>query len=298
MQDSQVAYSSKFSASLAVDQTQELVNPRHVSLMAGHDFASELTNQEILTMWHRIRRQSNKIYVMVGGFSREEFTAVQTAAQRLSPQTLDAIQPEQKAQTVAFEHRELLQPFAIARAKGPFAAIRTYRGPRSNELRDLMALSALNVVTSNRLQTQNRADQGLGYIHTSLVSPMDEHFSYFSLLGQTTSPEDVQLTIAGWARVLEQIRSEEIPDDELAQGLQAVRTSLQKKSFSSRGLLAEYMQNQFRYGDAKVRTHALGELNTLTPVDVRATAQKYLLAPNTPYLQVVYGDCETLLSGH
>ena len=131
--------------------------------------------------------------------------------------------------------------------------------------------------------------------HGALLRPLDKTHTHLVLLGQADSPEKLKLTMEGWEHVLAELKAGKYKDSEIQDAISDVLNSLPQKSTSARDLLADYSGAQASRFDALAKEKLIAALHRLTPIDVKAVAEKFLFSPSVTSIQLTSGDCENLL---
>lgn len=294
--DANQAYVSAFSAQVALWEMVSHVDPLYLTRLQSRDLARSLDIDQVQKQWLRLRGASNKEYVMVGPFGSADIARLESAAENLSPGVLDDVTTQSlwtRSQWVE-QTRSFQQP-QKEKISASFGVVRAYRGPKIQNIQESVAFDALSSFLEAKVKGYNRDDLGLGYVHGALLRPLDKINTHLVLLGQADAPDKLKLTVEGWEHVLSELKAGKYKDSEIQDAISDVLNSLAQKSTSAGALLSNYSGAQASRFDALAKEKLITALQSLTPGDVKAVAEKFLFSANVTSIQLTSGDCENLL---
>lgn len=293
------SYGATFAFGVALEELMASLDPLRITPLTAIRRGKLLDYDHTLKFWSQIvGGAAQKEYVVVGNLPISEFDHLRRAVNRLVPRGLAPEMDEMMRSRFLWgqtPRETVTRPFPALKGGDIFALVRMYRGPLIQNLRENVAFFVLHALLQPRIRHYNRGDQELGYVHSTEVFPLDGQHSFLALYGQTEGAAKARMTIAGWNLVLGEVRTGAISDQSIRDAISAVRASAKTPATSASEILGRYMMNQSLYFNVSLRQKFLDELDRLTPADVRAIANTYLLDPSVEYEQLILTDCEDWL---
>lgn len=293
-------YTSAFTAQLATAESQASMDPTAPTSIEQRKLLNEIGPARVNQLWrHSVGRTSKEI-LMVGAFTSDDGERIARALQRLSPKSLESIEmslmTDGRGLTLPTGH--LIKEQAPLRAGAGYGLTRVYQGPDLLNLEESAGFLALASVLGAKISAHNRSEQQLGYIHNAHPIVWDGRHYGLLLLGQTEGPDKAALTIEGWDHVLEKVRTGEVSDQDLQQGIDDMINTLSVKYTTASEILSrEYERALSRRYNAKANEHVVRKLKETTPKDVRRIAERYLFRKGVQFHQLTLKPCESLLKG-
>jgi len=297
-EDRMNSYITDFSALLGFREAKTLVDPFDVGLLKARELALNLSLEKTTEIWRRLRQRANLNLVAAGQLTIEDLETVRQAARTWAPESLNSEDLKSLKERIRWEDRavEILQPFPIFKGHDSYALVRFYKGPNVTDIPGSAAFLALNALMANKIYIYNRGEQQLGYVHNSTVKNLDDENFFLALYGGTEGAENARKTVAGWMHILEQLKSGQITDLEIAGAISNVVNGLSRQKTSARDLVSSYAGGLTIHRDARASAASLAAAQSLTPDDVRASARKYLFNDGTAYTQLTLHGCEDVLA--
>ncbi len=151
--------------------------------------------------------------------------------------------------------------------------------PMQHEDAPALALLA-NILSgqSGLLFSSMRDDQGLGYTVTAFVRTLPRSGNFCFYIG--TVPDKLEQAEQGFARVIEKLCTENLPQEQLDSGVNRLLGEYLRSSQSLAARSLEASKNALLGLPADFRSQLIAKAKGLTPEDLKACAQKYFALDN------------------
>lgn len=287
----QMNYLNDFAVGAVIDSAFAKLDPFRLTALEVRD-AVKMKNAR--GVWEKLLSRTEKSVTLVGAIAASDAESVANKLRSISPGDLG------KADIRRLEQRTFkpgidLAPFPEPRSGDGFGAVRIYQGPPKENLKEWAAYVALGNLLSTRVSNFNRGDQGLGYIH-SVNARMLGPYAYMYFYGQTEGFRKSRFITSGWDHVLKQFSQGEVDAGEIRDAIESVINSMTAAKTSAGEYANEYSSGWAAFDRARAMPKFVEALKQLSPDDVFAVAQKYLLDPDVRHSQLTLGNCESLLA--
>ncbi len=285
------AYLNKMTVGIAVETAFSRMDPLRMSTLESRDAVQV---RDPLAVWLKLRKKANKGVFIVGDVPASDADGIFAALKKISPKNLPRGVATRLATEVHWRPDSEMSAFTEARPSDGLGGVRIYQGPERSNTKEWAAFAVLTSLLDTRVNNYNRGDQGLGYAHNVNMQFFGTRAHLF-MYGQTDGADKSALMIQGWDYVLNQLKSGLIPSSEIVDAIESVYNTAMQAKTSAGQFIAEHAQSQ-AVGEVRVFERLIEGLRNVTPDDVFAVAQKYLLNPDVRHSQLTLGNCESLLN--